>query len=144
MAIVYFSSLQEAETVEVNFVKAMDGEASFRLLVDSGFTGQSSFVLSQEAADLAQAFAPRSKAAGALRGAQKRIIVSCRIPQLGIEFPAIAILANLSRFALPTGIDGLAGLRFLRHFRRWGAERRGSTAWRFFLETATIRGRAGG
>ena len=39
-----------------------------RLLVDSGFTGESSFVLPRRAANLMQALVARSEIAGALTG----------------------------------------------------------------------------
>lgn len=37
--------------------------------------------------------------------------------------------------SLPDGVVGIAGLRFLRHFRRWGAEQPTSGNWQFVLET---------
>jgi hypothetical protein len=137
MAIAYFSSLGEAETVEVEFSKPQGGEVTFRLLVDSGFTGQSCFVLPENADDLAQAPAAASQAAGALHGTQKRIVVSCGIPALSFHVAAFAILADISPLVLPPGIQGIVGLRFLRHFRRWGAEQAEGGLWRFFLETDT-------
>jgi hypothetical protein len=143
MAIAYYPSLEEAEVVEVVFMKPVAGDVTLRLLVDSGFTGQSSFVLPETAKDLAQAPAPSSEAAGALHGAQRRVIVSCRIPQLSVEFSAIAILADISGFALPADIHGLAGHRFLRQFRRWGSERTDDDSWRFFLEIARTRRKKG-
>ncbi len=44
MAIAYFASLPEADTLEIKFLKPSGGEMTCRLLVDSGFTGQSCFV----------------------------------------------------------------------------------------------------
>jgi predicted aspartyl protease len=137
MAIAYFPSLEGAEALEVAFAKPQGGEVALRLLVDSGFTGQSSFVLPANAADLAQAVAPASQVVGALQGAQQRVVVLCRVVGLSVSFPAIAILADVSCLALPPGIQGLVGLRFLRHFCRWGAEQAEDGAWRFFL--ATVR-----
>jgi hypothetical protein len=110
---------------------------TFRLLVDSGFTGQSCFVLPQSASDLAHAPASTSQAAGALQGAQSRIVVMCAIPALSFQTAAIAILADTSGLALPPDVHGMVGLRFLRHFRRWGAEQTEGGDWRFFLETST-------
>jgi hypothetical protein len=135
MAIAYFPSLEDAETLEVVFLKPGGTEVSLRLLVDSAFSGRSCFVLPERAYDLAQAAAPASQATGALQGRQKRVVVSCRIPPLLFQRSEIAILADISRLALPAGIDGVAGLRFLRYFRRWGAERADDGAWRFFLAT---------
>ena len=63
MPIAYFPSQEAAETLEVAFSKPAGGEATLRLLVDSGFTGQSSFVLPESAADLAHAQATASQVA---------------------------------------------------------------------------------
>lgn len=135
MAITYFSSLEEAETLEVTFSKPQGGEVTLRFLVDSGFTGQSSFVLPGNADDLAHAPAAASQAAGAIQGTQQRVVVSCRIESLSFQCAALAILADTSLLALPPGIQGLVGLRFLRHFRRWGGEQTAEGSWRFFLAT---------
>ena len=67
MAVVYFASLAQGELVQLHFLRPDGGEVPLDLLVDSGFTGQSSFVLSDDALDLAHAPAPASQAAGALR-----------------------------------------------------------------------------
>jgi predicted aspartyl protease len=136
MAVAYFPSPQAAETVEVAFVKPASGEVTLRLLVDSGFTGRSSFVLPGDRGDLAHAQAAASQVAGALQGTQTRVVVSCRVAALSFQTSAIAILADTSGLALPSGVHGLAGLRFLRYFRRWGSERGDDGSWRFFLETA--------
>jgi predicted aspartyl protease len=135
MPIAYFPSLEEGDALEVVFAKSQGGEVTLRLLVDSGFTGQSSFVLPEDADELAQALAPTAQAAGALQGTQKRIVVSCRVESLSFHLAAIALLADTSRLVLPPGIQGVVGLRFLRYFRRWGAEQSEDGSWRFFLET---------
>ncbi len=135
MAIAYFSSLEEADVLEVTFSKPQGDEVTLRLLVDSGFTGQSCFVLPEHADNLAHAPAPASQVAGAIHGMQKRAVVSCGIPPLSFQTAAIAIVADTARLALPSGIDGIVGLRFLRHFRRWGAEQIADGIWRFFLAT---------
>ncbi len=63
-----------------------DGDAVFKtLFVDSGFTGQSCFVLSQDATDLSHAAVPASRAAGALEGMQNRELVICRIAALAFQ-----------------------------------------------------------
>ena len=55
MTIIYYPSLSDGDVVEVQFLKP-DGDAVFKtLFVDSGFTGQSCFVLSQDAMDLSHA-----------------------------------------------------------------------------------------
>jgi hypothetical protein len=59
--------------------------------------------------------------------------VTCRIPGLSFQRSFIAILADVSELDLPPGIEGMAGLRFLRSFRRWGAVQTNEGSWRFFL-----------
>ena len=134
MAIAYFPSAEQADILDVVFSRVQGGEAALRLLVDTGFTGESCSVLNATAGDLAQLPADDSHLSGALQGTQKRSVVVGRIPALTIHFKALAILADTSNLALPPGIDGIVGLQFLRQFRRWGAERAVS-GWRFFLET---------
>ena len=114
MAIAYYQSLEHAEAVEVVFLRPQGSDVTLRLLVDSGFAGESSFVLPEQLSDLAQASAPKSQVRGALRGAQRRSVVLCRIPQLSLQFAAPAILADMSTLALPVGVQGQAGLQFLR------------------------------
>ena len=133
MPTAYFRSLDQCEVIEVALLRPAGGELIVPLLVDSGFTGQSSFVLPVNVEELAQAAAPASQAAGALSGTQRRVVVTCRIPDLSFHGSFTAILADTSSLALPPGIEGMAGLRFLRHFRRWGAERADDSSWRFFL-----------
>ena len=133
MPTVSFRSLDQCDVIEVAFQRPSGGEVILPLLVDSGFTGQSCFVLPAEFEELAQAAAPASQTAGALSGLQRRVVVTGRIPGLSFHGSFTAILADTSSLALPPGIQGLAGLRFLRHFRRWGAERADDSAWRFFL-----------
>jgi hypothetical protein len=133
MAIAYFPCLVDADTIEVTFFRPAGGAVALRLLVDSGFTGQSSFVLSDLAHDLAYTTAPSSQAAGAIQGRQHRVVVFCRVPGLPFQSVAIAILADLAPLALPAGVQGIAGLKFLRQFRRCGAEQDDLGAWRFFL-----------
>src|SRR5262249_52504923 len=135
MAITYFPSLEQGETLEVVLSKPRGGEAIFHLLVDSGFTGQSCFVLPSSAEEFAQSAAPAAQAAGALEGTQTRVVVSCRFPALSFQASVMAILADTSTLVLPDGIQGLVGLRFLRYFRRWGAEQSETGEWRFVLET---------
>jgi predicted aspartyl protease len=135
MPVAYFSSIEQGETVEVAFSKPQGGDVTLRLLVDSGFTGQSCFVLPEDAGDLAQAPAAASQTAGALQGTQNRIVVSCHIAALSFHLTAMAIVTDTSPLALPPGVHGLAGLRFLRNFRRWGAEQTQPNDWRFFLAT---------
>ncbi len=135
MPVAYFPCLEHEDTVEVTFVDPQGGETNLRLLVDSGFTGQSSFVLPQSAAHLAHANAATAETTGALQGVQNRIVVVWRIPVLSFQMVAVAILTDTAGLSLPPGVDGMVGLRFLRHFHRWGAEQ-SEGGWRFFLEVS--------
>ncbi len=134
MPVTHFPCLLDGDTIEVAFADPRGGTAVYRLLVDSGFTGQSSFVLPTRAAHLAHAQAPAAQTAGALQGVQTRVVVVCQIAAISFQATVMAILADTSGLALPPGVDGMAGLRFLRQFQRWGAERDESGDWRFFLE----------
>lgn len=137
MAIAHFPSLDDAEAIEVSFLKPQGGEVTLRLLVDSGFTGESSFVLPSGSTGLAHALAAPRQTAGALQGTQKRVLVTARIPALSFQTPGIAILADTAALGLPPGVHGMAGLQFLRNFHRWGSERTEAGGWQFFLETQT-------
>src|SRR5436309_13566341 len=103
MAIVYFPSLDQGDVVDVVFLKPSGSAVSMSSLVDSGFTGQSCFVLPTDAEPLAQAAATPSQTAGALSGTQRRVVVTCRIPGLSFERSLIAILTDVSVLALPPG-----------------------------------------
>src|SRR4051812_38861508 len=122
MATAFYPSLADAEVVEVEFVKPDGSTRAMRLLVDSGFTGSSSFVLPDSAADLAIAALPARQTAGALQGSKDRAWVTCRIAALNYEEALIAIIADTATLSLPAGVDGLAGLAFLRRFAQWGAQ----------------------
>jgi hypothetical protein len=134
MAVVTFPSLDDAEIIEVEFLTLSEASRPLKLLVDSGFTGKSSLVLGVDAYDLVRAQVPGSQAAGALQGTQHRGWVTCSVAPLSFQCTLIAIFTDLSPLALPPGVHGMAGLNFLRHFTRWGAERAGD-GWRFFLAT---------
>jgi hypothetical protein len=134
MASVSFASLEEGEVLEIAFLKPQGGQVHLQLLVDCGFTGQSCFVLSKDAEELSQASAPASQVAGAIQGVQERAVVTYYVPGLSTQASEIAILADISALSLPPGVQGLAGLRFLRHFRRWGAEQDQNGVWHFILE----------
>jgi hypothetical protein len=133
MGIVYFPCLPEGDVVQVEFASPDGSAVSMPLLVDSGFTGRSSFVLPPHAGGLAWSLAPDSEAGGALHGRQTRVTVVCRIPQLSFRRFLTAILADVSSLCLPPGTRGVAGLQFLRQFERWGAEHVTDGTWRFFL-----------
>ena len=134
MAIAYFASLEQADVMEVVFDKADGGEVALCLLVDSGFTGESCFVLPTANGNVHQAQATDSQLSGALKGPQKRSVVTGAIPALSVRFEALAVVADLSHLTLPNEVHGIVGLRFLRQFRRWGAEKTSGATWRFFLE----------
>jgi hypothetical protein len=135
MGTVYFPSDAGAEVIDVEFVTSSGASRSLRLLVDSGFTGKSSLVLDRNGTDLVWASVPPAIASGALQGQQNRAWVTCRIPGLSFEFAVVAILGEVSLLSLPPGVDGMAGLRFLRHFTRWGAERTNGSRWQFYLSS---------
>jgi predicted aspartyl protease len=132
MASVSFPSTDAAEVVELEFMKAQGGIRTLRLMIDTGFTGRSSLVLGNDAAELIRAALPETQTTGALMGLQARAWVTCRLPALSFQSTVIAIVTDLSSLSLPSGIDGMVGLSFLRQFARWGAERTGQE-WRFFL-----------
>lgn len=135
VAIAYFPSLGAADVVEVAFASTRGSDLPLRLFVDSGFTGSSSFLLPPDIADLAMSPALTGHVFGAIQGAQLRVIVTCRIPPLSFQSTALAIVTDLGPLGLPAGAQGVAGLRFLRQFQRWGSENGADGAWRFFLET---------
>ena len=134
MAVVSFPSPSTHDVIEVEFLHASDQFVPLKLLVDSGFTGTSSLALSAGAHQLMRAPAPASKVVGALSGTKPRAVVTCRLPNVQFERSLIAILADTDSLSLPDDVAGIAGLRFLRCFRRWGAEQVGDAGWRFFLE----------
>jgi hypothetical protein len=82
-------------------------------------------VLAKDAVDFVRAEYHPVQAVGAIQGQQNRAWVMCCVP-------TIAIIADTSSLSLPAGVEGLAGLTFLRPFAKWGAER-SAAGWRFFL-----------
>jgi hypothetical protein len=132
MAAVYYRSLDDAEVVEVEFLTLQGSGRVLKLLVDSGFTGKSSVILGNDARELVRAEIPPAQATGALQGPQDRGWVTCRIRDLSFQCTLIAIITDTSSLSLPPGIQGMAGLSFLRQFARWGAERM-VDGWKFFL-----------
>jgi hypothetical protein len=136
MSIASFPSLSSCECVEVEF-QAPSGEVHRRrLLVDSGFTGRSSFVLGSDETELIRAAMKPAPTSGALQGIQKRAWVTWRIPGLSLQRTSIGILTDLAALSLPQGVRGMAGLSFLRSFSRWGAENT-ADGWRFFVDDGT-------
>ena len=138
MATVFFPFYLDCPVVEVNFHRN-DGAGTVRrrLLIDSGFTGRSSFALSSlDERILVQRPAPDTDTRGALQGRQRRIWVTCELPEIQFQDTLLSICTNLSTLTLPNGVHGMAGLMFLRCFKRWGGERKLDGEWYFFLETA--------
>ncbi len=135
MPIARFLSRDECDVVIVELERATGGAVAMHLLVDSGFTGQSAMVLSNRHEDVFLAPFPEAESVGALSGPQRRALVNCLIPELGFRRALIAIVAPLEGLALPEGVDGIVGLRFLRMFAQWGAERLRNGEWRFVLRT---------
>jgi hypothetical protein len=134
MAIAYFPSGDDAEIIETTFVKANGVAVALRLLVDSGFTGESCVLLSDTSEEFVHAPFDSAHVSGALSGRQTRALVVCRIADLSFEATVIAILADTSGLNLPDGVNGMVGLSFLRLFHRWGAEQNLDGAWQFLLE----------
>lgn len=70
MATAFYPSLADAEVIDVEFVRPDGSTQAMRLLVDSGFTRSSSFVLPDSAADLTVAALPARQTTGELQGAK--------------------------------------------------------------------------
>ena len=85
MATVYYPSHEDAEVIRVEFLTLQGGVRSLKLLVDSGFSGKSSFVLGDNASELIHAEMPPAQATGALLGAQQRAWVTCRVDGLSFQ-----------------------------------------------------------
>lgn len=137
MAIAYFPSEDSAEVIEATFVDVNGGAVTLRLLVDSGFTGDSCVLLPDSSDALVHATVDSAQVSGALTGRQARALVVCQIASLSFEATVIAILTDTSGLNLPDEVDGMVGLSFLRLFHRWGAEQELDGTWRFFLERTT-------
>jgi len=135
VATVQFVSVEDCDVVEMDIVARDSDAAHVRLLVDSGFTGDSAIVLSSAFRRYKYRETDPASTSGALQGQQERIVLNCRIPGILVDSRLIAILADVEPLQLPPGIDGMVGLTFLRLFDRWGAERT-ANGWRFFLEKA--------
>jgi hypothetical protein len=132
MATVYYRSLDNAEVIDVEFLTLQGGTRLLKLLVDSGFTGNSSVILSNDLSDLVHAQIPATQTSGALQGPQERGWVTCRIPELSFQRTLIAIITDISLLSLPPNVFGMVGLSFLRQFARWGSERT-ENGWQFLL-----------
>jgi hypothetical protein len=72
MTTVSYPSLDDADVIQVEFLTLRGVVRPLKLLVDSGFTGTSSVILSNDAAELVRAEIQAAQAIGALRGAQNR------------------------------------------------------------------------
>ena len=97
-----------------------------------GSRGSSSLVLPDTAADLITAALPAKQTSGARQGLKDRGWVTCRVAGQSFQAAMIVIITDTSSLALPPGVEGLAGLTFLRQFARWGSERT-ENGWQFFL-----------
>lgn len=137
MPVARFAFFQQLPAIVVTFQPSGPHLAiERRLLVDSGFSGQSAFVLSPADCDrFRRRRAPRSQVAGALVGSHQRVWVKGSIATLRFSAHCIALSSDLAACSLPTGVDGLAGLAFLNQFERWGAERLAGGDWEFVLDT---------
>ena len=79
MTIAFFPSSPLAEAIDVTFSRLRGGDVTLRLLVDSGFTGPSSFVIGQDFEGAALNPAPALYAVGALQGIQHRGGAECDV-----------------------------------------------------------------
>ena len=125
MATARFPFFLDLPTIELAFfARRAETPLVRRLLVDSGFTGESAFILSVDDCEhLRRRSAPARQVCGALSGTYKRAWVKCSLPELGLVTNLIAIPADLASFSLPVGVQGLVGLSFLKRLVRWGGER---------------------
>ena len=138
MAATHYRSLDSAEVVDIEFQRLDGGTRLLKLLVDTGFSGRSSVILSADASELFRASLPATQTSGALKGPQDRAWVTCRIPGLNFQVTLIALVTDITQLSLPVGVDGMVGLSFLRLFARWGAEKIGED-WHFsHCSTASI------
>jgi hypothetical protein len=135
MPIAHFSSLEHVDVLDLAFSERSGGQRTVRLLVDSGFTGESAFVLPASLKDIALAQVSASEVTGAIQGTHSRSFVLCHVSALTFHYAAFAIITDVGSLSLPPGVDGIVGLQFLRQFQRWGAEQTSDGKWRFFLET---------
>ena len=133
MPTVFFPSRDDGDIIELELVTVGGAARTVFLMVDSGFFGLSSFVLSSEIDDVVLAPAPAGNVLGALRGVQTRGLVLCQIPDLGFRGSQIAIITDVNSLSLLPGTEGIVGLRFLRQFQEWGGVQRGAGVWHFFL-----------
>jgi hypothetical protein len=133
MAAVYFASLEDGDVVHVELSNRRGDSVSFCLFVDSGFTGESCLILSEDTDDFALANVSAAHTSGALHGRQRRILVDCRIPAIAFQRNLVAIVTDLTSLSLPPNVVGMVGLSFLRQFDRWGGERSEHGDWQFFL-----------
>jgi hypothetical protein len=122
--------------VELVFLAPDGRRASRRLVVDTGFTGVSAFVLPAADASLADRSGPAGHVSGALTGVQDRSWLIASVPALRFRSSLLCICTDVSTLALPPGATGLAGLTFLQRFHHWGATRDASSAWSFELTFA--------
>lgn len=133
MPVVSFPSGPSADFVEMEIATRAGDRFHLRLVVDSGFSGRSAFVLADKWQHVSWADVVPSQAAGALSGPQQRGWVHCSIRQLAWQRRLIAIFADINPLVLPDDADGIAGLSFLRNFDAWGAARTISGQWQFQL-----------
>jgi predicted aspartyl protease len=132
MSTASFSSLANADILEIELIPLTGEIQRVRLLVDSGFTGTSSLVLPSEFAEFIRADLPEAETSGALHGFQKRGWVSCQVVGMRSRQTVIAIFTDVSVLSLPDNVVGMVGLTFLRQFTQWGAAL-SATGWQFSL-----------
>ncbi len=127
---------RDVPTVTVAFWEAKSVQpVTRRLMIDSGFTGLSSFVLSADDCVRFKRWpAEPGRIRGAITGIHNRCWVKCSISELNFNGLLVSVASDFSTLPLPKGVDGLAGLSFLSRFIRWGGEQDASGNWSFLLE----------
>ena len=133
MAVIQFTSRDDCDVIEIELIGPQSESLSARLFVDSGFTGDSCLIVSEDANRLALAKVSAVQTAGALEGTQPRVLLNCRVPALAFQRNLVAIVTDISVLSLPADVTGMVGLSFLRQFSRWASDQSQAGSWQFFL-----------
>lgn len=133
MRIARFAGRSDFDVIELELIAHSGRIVPCRALVDSGFSGPSSMVLAEHLQHVRRSRIRSAAVGGALQGRHRRINVVCRVAGMLQEQSHAAILAKMDSLDVPTDIEGIVGLQFLRSFWRWGGERVGND-WQFVLE----------
>lgn len=104
MATLFWPRTTDGELIELEFITLEGDWRKLKLLVDTGFTGKSSFALPEDSIDLVRADYRPTHAVGAIQGPQNRRWVTCWFPPISFRQMLIAIVADTSPLSLPVGI----------------------------------------